>query len=624
MGKKLTNSREPDMAPHQGGKSRLAQTVRQLEQQIAKLREQAELLALAHLLACGVDDRIIFWNRGAERLYGWTKAEALGFASHKLLQTVYPEPLEKIKAKLFRKGSWEGELIHTRKDGERITVASHWVLHRDDKGQPVAILEANNDITGRKRIEEVLQQSERRHRLLFETMLQGVVYQDADGKVVSTNPAAEAILGGDLKERWGQSSFAAVGRHQRKGVLSYSRLEHPSMVALRTGREVKDAILEVYNPQKKSVRWISVTAVPLFKQGEVKPYHVYTIFDDITERKLSEDKQSRLASFPERNPNPVVEVDFGGDSILYVNPAARQLFPDMLSQGVCHPWLTGLKTMAEKLRPGKAASLQREVRVGQNLYQQVVSRPFNDQRVRVYGLNITDRERMREALRKAHDELEQKVQERTAELLRANQMLRMLSECNLALARSTDETQLMQAICQVIHFAGYPRAWVGLAERDKAKTVLPVASAGFEEGYFKRFHASWGGGGRCPVGTAIRTGCPSLVDDVGVRNDSGTWRAEAARRGVGSMISLPLCGGEHVFGALTLEANEPAAFDPHIVNLLRELADNLAYGITSLRARTERDVFMRELNRKTGQLRALASELTRAEQRERRRLSQVL
>ncbi|HYL81302.1 MAG TPA: response regulator, partial [Candidatus Acidoferrum sp.] len=126
----------------------------QLEQQTAELQQQARILDLAPVFIRDMDNRIIVWTAGAEQLYGWTKAEALGQNPHKLLQTVYPTCAEDRLAALFSRGHWEGELVHTARDGRRITVASQQVLHWNDQGKPVAILEVNNDITERKRAEE--------------------------------------------------------------------------------------------------------------------------------------------------------------------------------------------------------------------------------------------------------------------------------------------------------------------------------------------------------------------------------------------------------------------------------------------------------------------------------------
>jgi PAS domain S-box-containing protein len=120
------------------------------------LREQADLLNLAHdaIFIRDMNGVVRNWNRGAEVLYGWTAEEAEGKTAPDLLKTVLPVPLERIMAELLKSGRWEGELVHTRKDGTEVVVATRWSLQRDARGVPMAALETNNDITERKRAEE--------------------------------------------------------------------------------------------------------------------------------------------------------------------------------------------------------------------------------------------------------------------------------------------------------------------------------------------------------------------------------------------------------------------------------------------------------------------------------------
>jgi protein-histidine pros-kinase len=124
----------------------------------ARLREQAELLELARdgIFVRGYEDGVIrYWNRGAEAMYGWTREEALGRVSHELLATEFPGAREEIEHTLSERGSWEGELVHTRRDGGRVSVASRWALQRDEDGEPAAILEINSDISERKALERM-------------------------------------------------------------------------------------------------------------------------------------------------------------------------------------------------------------------------------------------------------------------------------------------------------------------------------------------------------------------------------------------------------------------------------------------------------------------------------------
>jgi PAS domain S-box-containing protein len=122
------------------------------------LRKQAALLDLAHdaILVRDMDNKILYWNDGAEKTYGWAKEEALGKAAHTLLHTHFPKPMDELTADLLKAGQWEGELRHKTKGGDQIVVASRWAIQKDADGNPTGMLEINRDITARKKAEEQL------------------------------------------------------------------------------------------------------------------------------------------------------------------------------------------------------------------------------------------------------------------------------------------------------------------------------------------------------------------------------------------------------------------------------------------------------------------------------------
>lgn len=125
------------------------------------IQKQAQMLDFANdtIMIRDLKDRITYWNQGAERLYGWSRKEAIGQHVHSFLKTEFPEPLKNVLGYCRSKGHWEGVLIHTKRDGSRIVVSSRWTLEHDEKGKPIAFLEINHDITERKKAEDELQKA---------------------------------------------------------------------------------------------------------------------------------------------------------------------------------------------------------------------------------------------------------------------------------------------------------------------------------------------------------------------------------------------------------------------------------------------------------------------------------
>jgi PAS domain S-box-containing protein len=160
-----------------------------LEEYASRLEDQAELLDLAYdmIFVHDMQGKIVLWNRGAERAYGWTREEARGQLSHRLLQTEYSEPLIRITAKIVREGRWEGELVHTTRDGRKIIVASRWALRRGPGGRPLAILEIDNDITDRKHAEQEIVEAKRFAENIVNTMPECLVVLDSQLRAVSAN-----------------------------------------------------------------------------------------------------------------------------------------------------------------------------------------------------------------------------------------------------------------------------------------------------------------------------------------------------------------------------------------------------------------------------------------------------
>lgn len=148
-----------------------------------RLAEQARLLDLTNdaIIVRDAADRITYWNRGAEQLYGYSSGEALGRNKFELLQPRFSDPLESILAKLECDGAWQGEVIHTCKNGCVITVESRWALDRDAEGRRTSILATLNDITARKSVEDALRETSRNFQTLADNIAQLAWMAEPDG-----------------------------------------------------------------------------------------------------------------------------------------------------------------------------------------------------------------------------------------------------------------------------------------------------------------------------------------------------------------------------------------------------------------------------------------------------------
>ncbi|EEF59649.1 hybrid sensor histidine kinase/response regulator [Pedosphaera parvula] len=185
------------------------------------------------------------------------------------------------------------------------------------------------------------------------------------------------------------------------------------------------------------------------------------------------------------------------------------------------------------------------------------------------------------------------------ELQRVNRALRLVCETNKTLAQSSDVGTWLDRVCRTaVEVGGYRMAWVGFAEQNERRSVRPVACAGFESGYLESANITWADEprGRGPVGTSIRTGEFCVTRNIPEDPAFHPWREQAVLRGYNSSIALPLRNNGRVFGTLSMYAEEVDAFESKEVEILKQLAEDLAFGLTVvLRTRAERRSAMEAL-----------------------------
>jgi two-component system, LuxR family, sensor kinase FixL len=241
----------------------------------AELRQQA--LEAAQLMVRAFDGTVLHWTRGMERLYGWSGQEAIGRKSHELLRTVFPRPLSDIEAELSDKGEWAGELLHTRRNGERLVAASHWSLWQH------IVVEVDNDVTAERRALEASQYLAN----IVDSSNDAIIGKTLDGIITSWNQAAQVMFGYSADEIVGKHIsvlFAPERLKEEVAILEKisqgGRLDNFETVRLRKDGEAIP---------------VSLTVSPIFSaDGQI--VGASKIARDISERRRSQAKLHEIQS----------------------------------------------------------------------------------------------------------------------------------------------------------------------------------------------------------------------------------------------------------------------------------------------------------------------------------------
>jgi PAS domain S-box-containing protein len=218
-----------------------------VQERTESLRRQAELLELAHsaIFVRDMESRITFWNARAEEVYGWTKTEALGNITHGFLKTRFPVPFEQHMATLLSTGRWEGELMHTRKDGHEITVLSRQALQTGPNQDPMAIMEINLDVTESRQIEAQLRQAQKLEAL---GTLAGGIAHDFNNVLAAIIGFTEMVQGhlpdGSREKHYSERVLQAAmrGRDLVKQMLTFSRRSEEEAKPVRLSAIVAESV----------------------------------------------------------------------------------------------------------------------------------------------------------------------------------------------------------------------------------------------------------------------------------------------------------------------------------------------------------------------------------------------
>ncbi len=227
--------------------------------------------------------KVIKSNLAYQKMFDYSEDELLNLTAFDLMANNVNNIGDSLNKAVRSRNISIGERRDRRKDGSfidvEVTISIISYLNRE------VLCVIARDISEKKKIEKIIRESEQTYRTLFESMTQGIIYQDKEGNIISANPAAFRILGLSMDGMIGQLSIDPKWRNIHKSDTEFRGEEHPSITALRTGQKVTDVHIKIYNPKEKVHKWILLDAIPEFREGESKPYRIFTIFSDITEQK---------------------------------------------------------------------------------------------------------------------------------------------------------------------------------------------------------------------------------------------------------------------------------------------------------------------------------------------------
>lgn len=628
-------------------------------EQIERLSDSEQRLSVALETAqtgaweLNLEDHTAHRSLQHDRIFGY-KALLPVWTYEMFLEHVLPEDRGEVD-RLYRQavdsgGDWSFECRIRRTDGEIRWIWAAGHHQRDASGTARRMAGIVQDITRRKAAEESLLEGKSKLELALQSADMGAWELDLNKQKRHFDEQVCHCLGIDRSrfEGTAEEFYAAVHPDDRQTIKT--ALE----TSIATGIPYEGEYRVIW--PDGSAHHIA-TRGRLLKNSKGMPQRISGVIWDVTERKQAEEVLALAAAENERQ-RQLLEVTLAsiGDAVIvtdvegrvsFLNGEAERLTGWKPNEAADRPMAEIFRIVNERTRETVESPVAKVLRtggvVGSANHTILISKdgqetaiddsgaPVRSDDGTLYGVvvvfrDISARRQAEEQLHKAHEELEQKIRERTEELRQANRTLRMTSECNQILVRAKGEQELMEDICRIIiDIGGYRMAWVGYAEDNDGKTVRAVASLGFEEGYLKKARISWADNerGRGPTGKCIRTGDICVGRNFLEDQELAPWRDEALKRGFRSSIALPLKSDGKAFGAITIYAQEPYAFDQGR-ELLRELADDLAFGIAFIRAQEERDRARAIAEKRAGQLQALAAELVQTEQKERRQLAKIL
>ncbi|UCV01266.1 EAL domain-containing protein [Acidovorax radicis] len=564
----------------------------------------------------------MWWNEGMQTLFGVSQAELPPDSTSWTLR-LHPddgdELLRSIEAAIAgTTNHWTAQYRFRRHDGSYAWVSDRGFLIRDPQGKAVRMVGGVTDISTQKLAEIDAQNDAQNHADLLQVQqrisslempLPDVLQLVADTVLRQTNARGAVV---ELLQDGQLLAQAAAGDHVRpvghllpvdQSLLWSTLSEGRTIVCNDTEAQGWDM---AHMPHRQGVR--SVMAVPLrsgdvivgalkvtsdkvnaFSQRDVAHLEILTEslgamvqLRHVAGRLHASELQYRMLF--DEHPHPMWVYDKESLRLLAVNRSMETHYgyteAELLSMAMTDLWpedrraSVKARISAISIDERKKPIISRHVKKDGSFTDMEITAgriSFNGRPARqVLAIDVTERLRT------------------DAELARMGRAQRLLSACNETLVRATSETTLLQAICQIaVDIGGYRMGWVGFAQDDEQKSILPVAHAGYNPDYLENLALSWSAdhvSGRGPAGMAVRTGQPVIVQDIRTEDNFSDWTEHMLNHGFHGVICLPLRDRDRTFGLLYLYAPDILQISAQEAALLQELSNDLAFGITSLRA----------------------------------------
>ncbi|OPY25182.1 MAG: sensory histidine kinase AtoS [Methanobacterium sp. PtaU1.Bin242] len=503
--------------------------------------------------------------------------------------------LLEVLQRVYKTGNPKHHPLKQYKDKQIISWRENFV-YKLPSGELVAVYD---DVTKSKKVEEALKEREENFRALAENANEGIIIATGNGVHVYANQMAAQITGYTveelLKTRMADLAYSdKIDYHRGR----YEKLINNDVVSptSETCLVRKDGIIIPVEYSAAKTVWKGHSAViSLFKDISERKKYLKDL-KSAMEEKLIESEEFNFLTLSNITDAIFITDDEG--KFIFICPNVDVIFGYSISKvekmGNISK-LFGNKeffSMDKLKRFGEIRNIEHDIvdMSGEihNLLVSIKKVSIKEGTCLYSCRDITERKKAEDALKESYAELENRVEERTIELKEANRELHAIRKCNQAMLRAVDEETLLKEVCSIIcNEAGYRLAWVGYAEHDTAKTIRPVAWAGYDSGYIADARLSWSEDterGQGPAGRVIRSGEIVYVQDFVTDPLMAPWRESALEHGYRSGIALPLKDKESkTFGVLLIYSAEPNAINSNEIKLIEELSEDLAFGITVLR-----------------------------------------